>query len=117
MKTYYPGGRYSQIGIRKVNRVKVFEILTMLNKDFVKWVAITRAIIGSPKLLLADEPTGNLHSEQGEMIMNLLKKLNKEGMAITQVTRNEKYANYGSRVIQLEYGLVREDFPVNKMVV
>ena len=72
-------------------------------------VAIARAIIGKPKLLLADEPTGNLHSEQGEMIMNLLKKLNEEGMTIIQVTHNEKYADYGSRIIQLEDGLVRED--------
>lgn len=72
-------------------------------------VAIARAIVGNPKLLLADEPTGNLHSEQGEMIMNLLKKLNEEGMTIIQVTHNEKYAEYGSRVIQLEDGLVRED--------
>ena len=72
-------------------------------------VAIARAIIGSPKLLLADEPTGNLHSEQGEMIMKLLKKLNDEGMTIIQVTHNEKYAGYGSRIVKLEDGLMRED--------
>jgi ABC-type lipoprotein export system ATPase subunit len=80
-------------------------------------VAIARAIIGSPKLLLADEPTGNLHSEQGEMIMKLLKKLNEEGMTIIQVTHNEKYAGYGSRIVKLEDGLVRADDPVRKMVV
>ena len=73
-------------------------------------VAIARAIVGSPKLLLADEPTGNLHSEQGEMIMKLLKKLNEEGMTIIQVTHNEKYADYGSRIIQLEDGLIRQDY-------
>jgi len=73
-------------------------------------VAIARAIVGGPKLLLADEPTGNLHSEQGEMIMKLLKKLNEEGMTIIQVTHNEKYADYGSRIIQLEDGLIRQDY-------
>ena len=75
-------------------------------------VAIARAIIGSPKLLLADEPTGNLHSEQGEMIMKLLKKLNEEGMTIIQVTHNEDFAQYGTRVVKLIDGLVREDYPV-----
>ncbi len=72
-------------------------------------VAIARAIAGKPKLLLADEPTGNLHSEQGAMIMKLLKKLNDEGMTIIQVTHNQHYAKYGTRVIGLEDGLVRED--------
>jgi putative ABC transport system ATP-binding protein len=72
-------------------------------------VAIARAIIGKPKLLLADEPTGNLHSEQGEMIMDLLKKLNEEGMTIIQVTHSEKNALYGNRIIRLEDGYVREE--------
>lgn len=72
-------------------------------------VAIARAIVGNPKLLLADEPTGNLHSEQGEMIMKLLKKLNEEGMTIIQVTHNQNYAQYGTRLINLEDGLVRDD--------
>lgn len=71
-------------------------------------VAIARAIVGSPKLLLADEPTGNLHSEQGEMIMKLLKKLNDEGMTIIQVTHSEENAKYGNRTIQLKDGYVRE---------
>jgi putative ABC transport system ATP-binding protein len=75
-------------------------------------VAIARAIIGNPKLLLADEPTGNLHSEQGEMIMKLLKKLNKEGMTIIQVTHSEGNAQYGSRIIKLVDGLIREDTQV-----
>ncbi len=75
-------------------------------------VAIARAIIGNPKLLLADEPTGNLHSEQGEMILKLLKKLNEEGMTIIQVTHSEENAQYGTRIVKLIDGLVEEDFPV-----
>jgi putative ABC transport system ATP-binding protein len=67
-------------------------------------VGIARAIIGKPKLLLADEPTGNLHSSQGEEVMNILKGLNKEGMTIIQVTHNEKFAEYGDHIIQLEDG-------------
>jgi putative ABC transport system ATP-binding protein len=72
-------------------------------------VGIARAIIGKPKLLLADEPTGNLHTSQGEMIMVLLKELHQEGMTIIQVTHNEKFATYGTRIIQLEDGFVRRD--------
>jgi ABC-type lipoprotein export system ATPase subunit len=72
-------------------------------------VAIARAIVGNPKLLLADEPTGNLHSEQGEMIMKLLKKLNEEGMTIIQVTHNENYAEYGNRIVQLKDGYLNEE--------
>lgn len=72
-------------------------------------VAIARAIIGKPKLLLADEPTGNLHSEQGEQIMKLLKKLNEEGMTIIQVTHSEENAKYGNRIIRLKDGYVREE--------
>lgn len=72
-------------------------------------VGIARAIVGKPKLLLADEPTGNLQSVQGEMIMDTLKQLNEEGMTIIQVTHNEKFAGYGKRIIRLEDGLIRED--------
>ena len=72
-------------------------------------VGIARAIIGKPKLLLADEPTGNLHSSQGEMIMDVLKNLNKEGMTIIQVTHNEKFAGCGKRIIRLEDGMIRKD--------
>lgn len=72
-------------------------------------VGIARAIIGRPKLLLADEPTGNLHSSQGEMIMETLQELNKEGMTIIQVTHNEKFAQYGKRIIRLEDGIIRQD--------
>ncbi|MFZ1203912.1 MAG: ABC transporter ATP-binding protein [Candidatus Acidiferrales bacterium] len=67
-------------------------------------VAVARAIIGKPKLLLADEPTGSLHSSQGKMIMDLLKKLNEEGTTIIQVTHNEAWAAYGNRIIQLADG-------------
>lgn len=67
-------------------------------------VGVARAIVGKPKLLLADEPTGNLHSSQGEQVMDLLKQLNNEGMTIIQVTHNEKFAEYGTRIIQLEDG-------------
>lgn len=67
-------------------------------------VGVARAIVGKPKLLLADEPTGNLHSSQGEEVMALLKQLNQEGMTIIQVTHNEKFAEYGTRLIELEDG-------------
>lgn len=72
-------------------------------------VGIARAIVGKPKLLLADEPTGNLQSAQGEMIMETLKALNDEGMTIIQVTHNEKFAGYGKRIIRLEDGYIRKD--------
>jgi putative ABC transport system ATP-binding protein len=72
-------------------------------------VGIARAIIGKPKLLLADEPTGNLHTTQGEMIMETLKELNNEGVTIIQVTHNEKFAQYGKRIIRLEDGNIRSD--------
>ncbi len=70
-------------------------------------VGIARAIAGKPKLLLADEPTGNLHKSQGEMIMGVLRELNNEGMTIIQVTHNEKFARYGKRIIRLEDGMIR----------
>jgi putative ABC transport system ATP-binding protein len=69
-------------------------------------VGVARAIISKPKLLLADEPTGNLHSSQGEEIMDLFRKLNAEGMTIVQVTHSEKNAAYGNRTIQLRDGWV-----------
>jgi putative ABC transport system ATP-binding protein len=67
-------------------------------------VAVARAVIASPKLILADEPTGNLHSSQGERIMELFKKLNSEGTTIVQVTHSEKNATYGNRVINIADG-------------
>lgn len=72
-------------------------------------VGIARAIAGKPKLLLADEPTGNLHHDQGKMIMDLLKKLNEEGMTIIQVTHNQEFANYGKRIIRLADGEIEEE--------
>jgi ABC-type lipoprotein export system ATPase subunit len=71
-------------------------------------VGVARAIISNPKFLLADEPTGNLHSSQGEEIMELFKKLNAEGTTIIQVTHSEKNAGYGNRIIQLRDGWVVE---------
>ncbi len=72
-------------------------------------VAIARAMIASPKLILADEPTGNLHSSQGREIMELFKKLNEEGTTIIQVTHNEKNAEYGHRIIQIEDGWITKN--------
>lgn len=67
-------------------------------------VAVARAMVASPKLILADEPTGNLHSSQGKEIMDLFKKLNDEGATIIQVTHNEAWAAYGHRIINLRDG-------------
>jgi ABC-type lipoprotein export system ATPase subunit len=71
-------------------------------------VGIARALIAKPKLLLADEPTGNLNSKQGEEIMELFKQLNDEGVTIVQVTHSEKNAGYGKRVIHLLDGMVEK---------
>jgi len=73
-------------------------------------VGIARALAGKPKVLLADEPTGNLNSKQGEEIMELFKKLNEEeGVTIIQVTHSEKNAAYGSRIINLLDGQIQKD--------
>ena len=69
-------------------------------------VAVARAVIAKPSLLLADEPTGNLHSEQGREIMQLFRKLNEEGTTIVQVTHSEVNATYGHRIIKLRDGWV-----------
>ena len=69
-------------------------------------VGVARAVIANPRLLLADEPTGNLHSSQGEEIMHLLSKLNKEGTTIIQVTHSDKNASYGNRIIYLKDGWI-----------
>lgn len=69
-------------------------------------VGIARALIAKPKLLLADEPTGNLNSRQGEEIMDLFKELNNDGVTIIQVTHSEKNAAYGSRIIHLLDGRI-----------
>jgi ABC-type lipoprotein export system ATPase subunit len=72
-------------------------------------VAVARAIIAEPAMILADEPTGSLHSSQGRMIMELLKQLNREGTTIVQVTHNEEYAGYGDRIIQLKDGWIVDE--------
>ena len=72
-------------------------------------VGIARALIAKPRLLLADEPTGNLNSKQGEEIMELFSQLNKEGVTIIQVTHSEKNAAFGSRIIHLLDGMVERN--------
>jgi ABC-type lipoprotein export system ATPase subunit len=71
-------------------------------------VGVARAVIASPKVLLADEPTGNLHSAQGREIMELFRTLNDAGTTIIQVTHSEVNASYGSRIVQLRDGWVVE---------
>ena len=72
-------------------------------------VGVARAVVAKPKLILADEPTGNLHSSQAREIMALFKQLNQDGTTIIQVTHSEENATYGNRVVQLKDGwVVRE---------
>ncbi|MGB2985674.1 MAG: ABC transporter ATP-binding protein [Phycisphaerae bacterium] len=82
---------------------------TQLSGGQQQLVAVARAVIANPKLILADEPTGNLHSKQGEEIMELFTRLNAEGTTIIQVTHSEKNAAYGRRIIQLQDGWVEGD--------
>jgi ABC-type lipoprotein export system ATPase subunit len=72
-------------------------------------VGVARAVAGNPKVILADEPTGNLHSAQAKEIMELFKRLNEQGTTIIQVTHSEANAAYGNRVIQLKDGWIVED--------
>jgi len=72
-------------------------------------VGVARAVIAHPQILLADEPTGNLHSEQGKEIMELFRKLNDAGTTIVQVTHSDANAAYGSRIIHLRDGWVVDD--------
>ena len=72
-------------------------------------VGIARALIVKPSLILADEPTGNLNSKQGEEIMDIFKQLNKDGVTIIQVTHSEKNAGYGSRIIHLLDGRIERE--------
>src|SRR3954468_6301937 len=69
-------------------------------------VGVARAIIAKPSLILADEPTGNLHSSQGREIMELFKRLNNEGTTIIQVTHSETNAQFGNRIIELKDGWI-----------
>lgn len=72
-------------------------------------VAVARAVIANPRLILADEPTGNLHSSQGKEIMDLFKKLNNEGTTIVQVTHSETNAAYGNRIVKLVDGWIEKN--------
>jgi len=72
-------------------------------------VGVARAVIANPKVVLADEPTGNLHSGQGKEIMELFRKLNEGGTTIIQVTHSEVNATYGSRIIHLRDGWLVDD--------
>ena len=81
---------------------------TQLSGGQQQLVGIARALIAKPKLLLADEPTGNLNSKQGEEIMDLFTELNKDGVTIIQVTHSEKNATYGSRIINLLDGRIEQ---------
>ena len=69
-------------------------------------VAVSRAIVGNPKMILADEPTGNLDSTHGDEVMNILTKLNEAGTTIIMVTHSPNYAEYGNRIIHLFDGHV-----------
>lgn len=82
---------------------------TQLSGGQQQLVGIARALIARPKLILADEPTGNLNSKQGEEIMNLFKQLNEEGVTIIQVTHSEKNAGYGKRIIHLLDGRIEKE--------
>jgi putative ABC transport system ATP-binding protein len=81
---------------------------TQLSGGQQQLVGSARALIAKPQLLLADEPTGNLNSKQGEEIMELFKQLNSEGVTIIQVTHSEKNAGFGSRVIHLLDGRIEQ---------
>jgi ABC-type lipoprotein export system ATPase subunit len=77
---------------------------TQLSGGQQQLVAVARAVIHQPSLILADEPTGNLHSAQGREIMQLFKQLNAQGTTIIQVTHSEENATYGHRIIRLKDG-------------
>jgi len=73
-------------------------------------VGVARAVVANPKVILADEPTGNLHTDQGREIMRLFQRLNDEGTTIVQVTHSEKNAEYGNKIVELHDGwIVRGD--------
>jgi len=72
-------------------------------------VGVARALVASPRLILADEPTGNLHSDQGREIMELFKKLNEEGTTIVQVTHSKANAAYGHTVVRLRDGWIEDE--------
>ena len=75
-------------------------------------VAIARAVIAGPKLILADEPTGNLDSVNGQEVMNLLKELNQQGTTIVMVTHSRHDASYANRIINLFDGSIVKELPL-----
>jgi ABC-type lipoprotein export system ATPase subunit len=75
-------------------------------------VAVARAVVANPRIILADEPTGNLHSAQAKEIMELFVRLNREGATIVQVTHSEANAQFGSRLIYIRDGWVERDEPI-----
>src|SRR4026209_1781671 len=79
---------------------------TQLSGGQQQLVGVARALIAKPALILADEPTGNLHSDQGRELMELFKQLNQEGVTIVQVTHSNENATYGSRIVRLADGMV-----------
>jgi putative ABC transport system ATP-binding protein len=72
-------------------------------------VAVARAIVGSPSIVLADEPTGNLDSRNGEAVMTLMRELNREGATICMVTHDPRYAKHADRTVHLFDGRVVEE--------
>ena len=82
---------------------------TQLSGGQQQLIGVARAVIANPRLILADEPTGNLHSDQGREIMEMFKRLNDAGTTIVQVTHSEVNASYGNRVIQLRDGWIVTD--------
>jgi putative ABC transport system ATP-binding protein len=82
---------------------------TQLSGGQQQLVAVARAVVGEPQLILADEPTGSLHTSQGKMIMDLLKELNDQGTTIIQVTHNDTWAGYGNRIINLMDGWITDN--------
>lgn len=79
---------------------------TQLSGGQQQLVGIARAVVANPRIILADEPTGNLHSSQGKEIMEMFKRLNEEGTTIVQVTHSETNAEYGNRIVRLEDGWI-----------
>ena len=83
-------------------------VLVIDDQDQPLTIAIMRAIINKPQILLADEPTGNLDKENSQTIMNLFERLNKQGMTIVMVTHDTSLAKYGTRVVRVEDGRIIE---------
>jgi ABC-type lipoprotein export system ATPase subunit len=75
-------------------------------------VAIARALVGGPRLLLADEPTGNLHSEQAQEVMATFRALHQRGLTIVQVTHSSANAEWGDRIVRLRDGWIEGEQPV-----